>query len=240
MLRAGRRTVHSVMIRRSVKPCNEIRDLSGLAERAGVRVTAVDQRDLNRAAGSGNHQGVAAEVSEYPTVAFDELCAGLDSPAEDPLLLMLDHIQDPRNLGALLRVADATGVHGVILPAHRASGVTPVAARTSSGAAEHLKVCVVTNLVRSMKVLKKAGLWFAGLDAVEQAQVYSEAELDGPLALVVGSEGEGLGRMVSRTCDFLVKLPLQGRVGSLNAAVAGAIALYEIRRQRGMKTGREE
>jgi 23S rRNA (guanosine2251-2'-O)-methyltransferase len=232
MLKAGRRNVFSLKIRGSVRPTDDLGEIARLARQAGIRVDAVDHQALNRLVDEGHHQGVAAEVSDYPVVDFGELTGELASLGEDALVLALDHIQDPQNLGALLRVADAAGVHGVVIPADRAVRVTPAVVRASAGAAEHMRVAVVTNLVRTMKALKEAGLWCAGLEACDAAKPYTEADLGGPLALVVGSEGEGLGRLVSETCDFLVKLPLYGRVTSLNAAAAGAVALYEIRRQR--------
>lgn len=232
MLRAARREVFGLKIRESIKPSDEVDEIMELAGKLGVRADMLDHRGISRLVGTGNHQGVAAEVSGYPGVEFGELVAGLSSVGEDPLVLLLDHIQDPQNLGALLRVADAVGVHHVVLPADRAAMVSPSVVRASAGAAEHMRVSVVTNLVRAMKTLKKADLWIAGLEACDAAQDYVETDMTGPIGLVVGSEGEGLGRLVSRTCDFLVELPLYGRINSLNVASAGAVALYEIRRQR--------
>jgi 23S rRNA (guanosine2251-2'-O)-methyltransferase len=150
-----------------------------------------------------------------------------------PFLLLLDHVQDPQNLGSLLRTAEAAGVHGVIIPGRRAAGVTPAAVRASAGAAEHVRVALVANLVQAMRQLKAEGVWIAGLEAAPDAQLYTKAALSGPLGLVIGSEGQGLARLVRETCDFLIRLPMLGRVESLNAGVAGAIALYEARRQRG-------
>ena len=232
MLRAGRRRVVSVKLRETGRASATVDEIVSLAGQAGVRIESADPRALDRIAAGGHHQGVAAEVSAYPVVAFDELVSGFDSVAEDLLILVLDHIQDPQNLGALLRIADTAGVHGVVLPADRAAHVTPAAVRASTGAAEHMRVSVVTNLVRSMKGLKKLGLWCAGLEGLDAAQPLSEADLTGPLALVVGSEGQGLGRLVCQTCDFLVRIPLYGKVNSLNAAAAAGVALYEVRRQR--------
>jgi 23S rRNA (guanosine2251-2'-O)-methyltransferase len=153
---------------------------------------------------------------------------------QSPFLLLLDHLLDPQNLGSLLRSADAAGVHGVVLPGRRAAGITPAAVRASAGAAEHVLVAQVTNLVQAMERLKGEGLWLAGLEAMAEAQAYTQADLTGPLGLVIGSEGSGLARLVRERCDFLIRLPMHGQVESLNAAVAGAIALYEVRRQRSM------
>ena len=227
-LRAGRRQVHKLLLAQGIKPGGIVGRILGLAKQARVPVKVVERRDLDKLGGEVNHQGLAAEVSGYPYVYLDALVDG-----ESPFLLLLDHIQDPQNLGSLLRTADAAGLHGVVIPRRRAAGVTPAAVRASAGAAEHVRVAQVSNLVQAMETLKEAGVWFAGLEALPQAQLYTQADLSGPLGLVVGSEGEGLARLVRETCDFVIRLPMQGQVGSLNAAVAGAIALYEARRQRG-------
>jgi 23S rRNA (guanosine2251-2'-O)-methyltransferase len=193
----------------------------------------VDRRELDRLGGEANHQGLAAEVSGYPYVDLEALLAAAQQAGDPPFLLLLDHVQDPQNLGSLLRSAEAAGVHGVVLPGRRATGVTPAAVRASAGAAEHVRVAQVGNLVQAMQTLKGQNVWLAGLDARSEAQLYSEADLGGPLGIVVGSEGQGLARLVRDTCDFLLRLPMHGQVGSLNAGVAGALALYEARRQRG-------
>jgi 23S rRNA (guanosine2251-2'-O)-methyltransferase len=203
-----------------------------LAQQINVPVQAVDRTELDRLGGEVNHQGLAAEVSGY---AYVDLATPLDiarQAGELPFLLLLDHVRDPQNLGSLLRTAEAIGVHGVVIPRRRAVGVTPATVRASAGAAEHILVSQVTNLVQAMEQLKAAGMWFAGLEALPDAQLYTQANLSGPLGLVVGSEDQGLARLVRETCDFLIRLPMCGRVESLNAATAGAIALYEIHRQR--------
>lgn len=231
-LRAGRRQVFKLLLARGIQPAGIVGEVLSLAKQINIPVQEVDRRELDRLGGEVNHQGLAAEVSGYPYV---ELTALLDAAAqsdEPPLLVLVDHVQDPQNLGALLRAAEAAGVHGVVLPARRAAAVTPAAARASAGAAEHILVAQVTNLVRAMEQLKAHGLWLAGLEALPQAQPYTEADLTGPLGLIVGSEDQGLSRLVRETCDFFIRLPMHGRVTSLNASVAGAIALYEIRRQR--------
>ena len=150
---------------------------------------------------------------------------------ETPFLLLCDEIQDPHNLGALLRSAEATGVHGVVIPSRRAVGLTPTVAKTSAGAVEHVAVARVTNMVQTMRLLKEAGLWIVGAE-MNAEQTLWEADLTGPLAVVVGSEGAGLGRLVSEHCDFMVSIPMCGRVNSLNASVAGSLILFEVLRQR--------
>jgi 23S rRNA (guanosine2251-2'-O)-methyltransferase len=231
-LRAGRRQVFKLLLARGIRPSAPTGAAVALARRANVPIQEVDRSLLDGLGREAHHQGVAAEVSGYPYVELPDLLEAARQAHEAPLLLILDHLLDPQNLGSLLRSADAAGVHGVVLPARRASEVTPAAVRASAGAAEHLRVAQVPNLVRAMEHLKAQGVWLAGLEMLPEAQEYTAADLAGPLGLVVGAEGEGLARLVRETCDLLVRLPMHGRVGSLNAAVAGAIALYEARRQR--------
>jgi 23S rRNA (guanosine2251-2'-O)-methyltransferase len=197
-----------------------------------VPLQAVDRKELEKLSGEVNHQGLAAEVSAYPYVALEDVLGAAQEAGTSPFLLLLDHIQDPQNLGSLLRSAEAVGVHGVVIPERRAAGVTPAAVRASAGAAEHVRVAQVSNLVQAMRWLKEAGVWLAGLEVTPSAQLYTQADLHGPLGLVVGGEGEGLARLVRERCDFLIRLPMWGQVESLNAGVAGGIALYEAQRQR--------
>ena len=236
-LRAARRRVYRLLMAEGVRPTGITEQILTLADQVSVPVQVLDRRNLDKLGGEVNHQGLAAEVSEYPYVELDALV----EPARqsgDPLTLILDHVGDPQNLGSLLRTAEAVGVHGVVIPRRRAAPVTPAAVRASAGAAEHVRVALVTNLVRAMTSLKAGGLWLAGLEAVPEAQPYAQADLSGPLGLVVGSEGKGLARLVRETCDFLIRLPMNGEVESLNASVAGAVALYEARRQRDLARSR--
>ena len=206
-----------------------------LAEGRGVPIRETDQRELERICGDVNHQGLAAQVSEYVYSGMDDILKDASVRTEPPLILVLDHLQDPQNLGSILRTADAGGVHGVIIPKDRAVEITPAVVRASAGASEHVRVSRVTNLVQTMKALRDEGLWFAGLEAIPEAKLHTAADLKGPLGLVVGSEGQGLGRLVRETCDFWIRLPMRGKVSSLNAGVACGIALYEILRQRGLQ-----
>ena len=171
-----------------------------------------------------NHQGVALETDGYP---YTDLDAILRAKTESPLLLILDHIQDPQNLGTLIRTAEAVGVDGLLLPDRRAAGVTPAVSNASAGAVEHLPVAQVTNLNRTIEQLKKKGVWVVGLDTGDDAISLDKADLTGPLALVVGGEGSGLSRLTREKCDFIVQLPMVGQVESLNASVAGSIVLYQ-------------
>jgi 23S rRNA (guanosine2251-2'-O)-methyltransferase len=231
-LRAGRRQVFKLLLAHGIKPTGIVGEILTLAEQANVPVQAVDRRELDKLGGEANHQGLAAEVSGYPYLDLAALLDATLHASEPPFLLLLDHIQDPQNLGSLLRTSEAAGTHGVVLPSRRAAGVTPAAVRASAGAAEHVRVAMVANLVQAMERLKTEGIWLAGLETLPDAQLYTQIDLSGPLGLVVGSEGQGLTRLVRETCDFLVKLPMLGTVESLNAGVAGAIALYQVRHQR--------
>ncbi len=181
---------------------------------------------------NSNAQGVALEVGDYPYVEWEDCLARAKAAGEPPLLLILDHVQDPQNLGALIRTAEAMGVHGVILPDRRAVGVTPAVTNASAGAVEHLAVAQVTNLNTIIDLLKKRNIWVAGLDNAPDAGLLDPAALRGALALVVGSEGKGLSRLTRERCDFLVRLPMLGRIESLNAAVAGSIVLFAARQAR--------
>lgn len=236
-MRAGRRRILGLYVKQTAKPSPDLAQILRLAEDGKISVKFVEDRDLTRLTEGGHHQGIAARASTYPYEPFEALLKAMKAAGEPALVLILDHIQDPQNLGSILRTAEAAGVHGVILPADRAVAVTPAAVRASAGAAEHVRVAEVTNLVRTMKTLKDEGLWIAGLESVPEAKLYTTADLKGPLGVVVGSEGEGLGRLVRENCDFLISLPLHGRITSLNAGVACAIALYEVRRQRDNEKG---
>jgi 23S rRNA (guanosine2251-2'-O)-methyltransferase len=163
----------------------------------------------------------------------DEALALGDQRGEPPFLLLLDLLQDVQNVGALLRVAEAVGMHGIILQERRAAAITPAVVRASSGAVEHLLIAQVTNLVQTMRKLKEAEIWLAGLDMGEGTLRYDQADLRGPLGLVVGNEGEGLRRLVRETCDFTIRLPMRGQIASLNAATAGSVVLYAAWQARG-------
>jgi len=230
-LRAGRRKPYKLMLAEGIRQVDAIGQIVFLADQAGISVAYTERRNLDDL-GNVNHQGVALETSEYPYSTLDDILATAQSRQEPPFLLLLDLLQDPHNVGSLLRTAEAVGVHGVVIQRRRAVGITPAVAHTSAGAAEHLLVAQVTNLVNAMERLKAQDVWVTGLEAVKEAQLYHEADLKGPWAMVVGSEGSGLRRLVRERCDFLVRLPMRGRVSSLNASVAGSVALYEAWRQR--------
>jgi 23S rRNA (guanosine2251-2'-O)-methyltransferase len=207
-----------------------VNQIIAMAGSAGVPVTRVSRRDMDQLV--SHHQGVIAEASPYAYVDLDDILSFANARNVHPLLLILDLLQDPQNVGSLLRTAEAVGVHGVIIPRRRAVGITPAVVSASAGAVEHLRVKRATNLARTMDELKRNDVWLAGLEANGEAQLYDQVDLQGPLALVVGSEGSGLRRLVREKCDFLLRLPMRGIVASLNASVAGSVALYEVERQR--------
>ena len=207
-----------------------VRRIEALAQQAGVPIERVDAQLLRHRLGEVAHQGVMAEIIPLPPWNEDELFAALQA-AKRPLLLALDGVQDPHNLGACLRTADACGVLAVIVPRDRAAHMTPVVRKVAAGAAETTPLVVVTNLVRTLKLLQEAGLWVVGADA-GGAQRAREADLKGAVALVMGAEGAGLRQLTLRTCDALVRLPQLGAIESLNVSVAAGMLLYEAVRQR--------
>jgi 23S rRNA (guanosine2251-2'-O)-methyltransferase len=187
---------------------------------------------LDAAAGTARHQGVVAKTEPYQYAALDDILALATERNEPPFILLLDHIQDIHNLGPLLRTCEAVGAHGVIIPADRAVAITAAVRKTSAGAVEHLKVVQVPNLVRAIGALKKKGVWLVGLEKTDEAEDFLHADLTGAIGVVVGSEGQGLGRLVRESCDRLVQLPMRGQIASLNASIAGSIVLYEVMKQR--------
>jgi 23S rRNA (guanosine2251-2'-O)-methyltransferase len=224
------------MVAQGTRPYGPLAEAIQLAQTARIPVQYVPREALDRACGSPHHQGIAAVASAYRYATVDDILDVAKQKGEMPLILALDSLQDPQNLGSLLRTAEAVGSHGVILPRHRAAGVTAAVAKVSSGAIEHMKTAQVTNLARTLEELKKQNLWVVGVD-MDGKQDYDQADLKMPLVLVVGGEGQGIGRLVKQKCDLIVRLPMRGRVASLNAAVAGSIVLYEAWRQRERQRG---
>jgi 23S rRNA (guanosine2251-2'-O)-methyltransferase len=205
--------------------------LRELAQTAGVRVQSVGGEALVKLVGDVAHQGAVAAVR--PLKAWDEhdLMDALSQITEDPLLLVLDGVTDPHNLGACLRTADAVGAHAVLIPKDRAAAVDGVVRKVAAGAAEFVPVASVTNLARTLAALKERGIWVVGTDG-EAPQTLYGADLNRPLALVLGAEGDGMRRLTRERCDFLVRIPMAGQVESLNVSVAAGVALFEARRQR--------
>ncbi len=201
-----------------------------LARERGVPVQRADRARMDAISGSTRHQGVLAYTAAREYTSLEEI---LGRAGDSPFLVLLDEINDPHNLGAVLRTAEAAGVHGVVIPRRRSVSLTPTVARVSAGAVEYVPVARVANLTQTMEKLKSLGIWVVGADAGGR-ELYWQARLDGPLALVVGGEGKGLGRLVREKCDFLVQIPMTGRLNSLNASVAAALIMYEALRQRGL------
>jgi 23S rRNA (guanosine2251-2'-O)-methyltransferase len=229
-LRAKRRAVQKLWLAEGNDDAPILRDIQQLAQAARVPVATTKRDTLN--AVSQHHQGVVLDAGAYPYADLDAILARAAERAEPPFVLVLDAIQDTQNFGALIRTAEAVGVHGVVIPERRSAGVTPAVANASSGASEHMLIAQVVNLTRAVEVLKKRDVWVSALDGGPDAQPLFKADLKGPLAIVVGSEGEGVHRLVRETCDFVLSLPMLGRIESLNAAMAGSVALYEALRQR--------
>ena len=229
MLERHPERVHGVRIAQQ-RDDPRVRAIDELARRHHRPVQRVEVRALQQLLGDVAHQGVAADITPLPPWSEDELLAALQNVSA-PLLLALDGVQDPHNLGACLRSADACGALAVIVPRDRAAQVTPTVRKVAVGAAETTPVVAVTNLVRTLKLLKQAGLWAVGADAAGDKSAY-QADLTGPVVLVLGAEGTGLRHLTRQTCDFLVRLPQLGAVESLNVSVAAGMLLYEAVRQR--------
>jgi 23S rRNA (guanosine2251-2'-O)-methyltransferase len=222
-LSAGRRHFFSLRIAQGVQETGRVQEIISLCRLHKLPVERVSRLELDALA-SGN-QGIALETSAYPYSNLPDVFDLAASRGEPPLILILDTLQDPQNLGTLLRTAEVTGVHGVLLPFRHTATVTPAVVHASSGASEHLLV-VQINLAQAITSLKEAGVWVIGLESGAQALPPEQVRLDGPLALVVGSEADGMRSLVRASCDLLLRLPMRGQVASLNAAVAGSIALY--------------
>jgi len=239
-LRARRRTFQRLLVSAGAQETGTLGDIVRIAREVGVPVERIDRRELDRRLRDANHQGVALECSDYPYVDLNDCLALAEERGEPAFLLLLDHIQDPQNVGTLLRTAEVVGVHGVVMPGRRAAEVTPAVVNASSGAVEHLRVAVVTNLAATIEQIQHAGVWVVGVEDDERAYEYDRVDLDLPLALVLGAEGPGLARLTRERCDFLVRLPMRGQIASLNVAVAGSIVLYHAWRVRERARRRSE
>ena len=209
-----------------------LRDIESLAAGQEIPVENLPRNALAKAAGSDHHQGVAALIRLPDYVEVDEILARAAKRNEPPLIALLDCVQDPHNFGAILRSADGAGVHGVIIPRDNAAPMTAAVFKASAGAAAHVAVARVTNLSRTMDELKKGGVWLSGADE-EGDKLYTDLDLKGPVGLVLGGEGKGLRRLIREECDFVARIPLRGKISSLNVSVAAALLFFEARRQRG-------
>ena len=208
-----------------------VNDIRSVAERNGVQMMVANKQAFRELASDATTQGVVAVVQSKNFVELEDLLAVPAERAEKGFLLILDEIEDPQNLGALVRTAECAGVHGVIIPKHYAATVTSTVVKASAGATEHMAMAEVTNIVNTLDELKDAGYWVIGLDSTG-TKPYTEVDYSSPTAIVVGNEGKGIRRLVKEHCDQLVHIPLYGRIDSLNASVAGALGMYEVARQR--------
>ena len=232
-LAAGRRTASEIVLPPAFP--DEEDQLKRIRDEARSRrlvIRTMEREQLDKLTRYGHHQGVALKTTGYPYVGFEEILSEVEAK-ENALVVVLDHLEDPQNVGSILRTACAVGAAGVVLPEDRACGITPAVVRASAGGAEHIKVARVVNLPRAMAELKEQGLWFTGLDWGEDAREYTKIDFKGRVGLVIGAEGAGISRLVRENCDFIGVLPMPGGFESLNAGVAAAVTMYEILRQRG-------
>lgn len=228
LLKGGRK-VHRLLVK--YESSGEVIDeILAEADNKGISVEKTTEREISDLAGLENHQGVLAFADDIADKNPVEVVKAASRRGKTPRLLLLDQIQDPQNFGALIRTARAAGFQGVVYTADRSCPITPAAVKASAGAIEHISMCQVTNLNRTLQELKDEGLWIAGADPAGDS-LYYETDLSGPLGIVIGSEGEGLRRLVKENCDFLVRLPVKDRPGSLNASAAAAVMIYEALRQ---------
>jgi len=226
--------ITKIMLAEGTEAGGPIGELMRLAKERHIPTQFLPRQALDSAAGTSRHQGVVARTEPYEYASLDDISALAAERNEPPFILLLDHIQDVHNLGPLLRTSEAVGVHGVIIPADRAVAVTAAVRKTSAGAVEHLKIAQVPNVTRAMAALKKKGVWLVGLERTASAEDFLRANLTGAIGIVVGSEGQGLSRLVRESCDRLVQLPMRGQIGSLNASIAGSLVLYEVMKQRAL------
>ncbi len=227
------RSINRILIARGERE-GSINQIIALARQKHIVIQETDRAKLDVMSETHSHQGVIALVSARDYVEVDDILKAAADSGKPPFIVILDEITDPHNLGSILRTSNAAGVHGVIIPKRRAIGLTSVVSKASAGAIEYVPVARVTNIVQTIEYLKKQNIWVAGTDS-EGDRPYYDCDLTGGIALVIGSEGEGMGKLVREACDFTVSIPMAGEISSLNAAVAGAIVIYEIVRQRNKK-----
>lgn len=231
-LKAGR-SLNKILVAKGERQ-GSIRDIIGQAKEQGLVVQEVDAAKLDQMSAGVRHQGVIALAAPVAYVELEDILSAAYSKNETPFLVLLDELADPHNVGAILRTADATGVHGVLIPKRRSCPLTQTVAKTSAGAIEHVPVARIGNISQTIKTLKKQGLWVVGAD-MDGTKDYYDADLTGPVVIVVGSEGEGMGRLTKEACDFVVRIPMRGKITSLNASVACSLLLYEVLKQRELK-----
>ncbi len=224
------RTINKIFVSKGEKE-GSIRQILAVAKQKGIIVTEVERNALDSMSSTRAHQGVIAFVAVKDYVSVDDILLAAKEKGEDPFIIILDEITDPHNLGSIMRTANAVGVHGIIIPKRRAIGLTSTVSKASAGAVEYVPVARVTNINQTIEYLKKNNVWVVGTDATGSRAFYN-SDLKGATALVIGSEGTGMSKLVREKCDFVVNIPMQGEISSLNASVAAAIVMYEIKRQR--------
>ncbi len=231
-LRAGRRRCRALLLAEGLLAKGIVGEIVEAAVERGCDVSYARRSEISHRVGSPHHQGVALSVDSYPYLDEVDLLQKVEDAGQDALVLFLDHLQDPQNVGNLLRTAEIVGVTVVVIPKRRAALVTPAVVNASAGAVEFLDVALVTNQARTVEMVQERGVWVYALEGRPDAPVYWDVDLRGPVGLIVGSEGEGVSRLLRDRSDGMLRIPMWGHTTSLNAAVAGALALYEVRRQR--------
>lgn len=226
------REINKILVAKGARE-GSIRQIIAMAKDNRIVVQQVDIQKLNSISLTRSHQGVIAFTSAIKYVEVEDILENAISKSEDAFVIVLDEIADPQNLGSIIRSADAAGAHGVIIPKRRAVGITPVVAKASAGAVEYVPIARVSNIAQTLEKLKKTGIWIVGTDAGADDSLL-DCDLKGPIAVLVGGEGKGLGTLIKDKCDRLIKIPMKGRISSLNAAVAAAVIMYEVVKQRRM------
>lgn len=224
------RTVNRIYLEKDLKD-PIIEKIYAVARSKGIVVTYLEKRKLDQMSETRNHQGIIADVAPYSYAEVDDILKKADSLGQPPFIFILDGITDPNNLGSIIRTAECAGVHGIILPKRRSAALTPVVAKVAAGAAEHIPIARVTNLTMTIRDLKERGLWIAGTDVSGETSYYAY-DYKSPLAVVIGSEGEGISRLVRENCDVLLRIPMYGKINSLNAAVAAALIAFRAAEKR--------
>jgi len=229
------RTIEKILMQKDGE--GSVRKIASMAREKGLQIQYVERAALDRLCPGRPHQGVAAFAAAHDYCQLEDILESARVKGEEPFLILLDGLEDPHNLGAIMRTADAAGVHGIVIPSRRAVGLTETVAKASAGAIEYVPVAKVSNMVSAIEKLKEEGLWIAACDM--DGQLYYEAELSGPMAVVVGGEGQGVSRLVREKCDYVLSIPMRGKISSLNASNAAAILMYEVFRRRtgGMQEG---
>ena len=224
------RDINKILIAKGERH-GSINKIITIAKQRKIVIAEVERQKLNAISETNNHQGVIAIVPPFNYVEVEDILNEAKSKKEDPFVLILDGIEDPHNLGSIIRTAETAGVHGVIIPKRRAASVNATVSKSSAGAVEHVKIARVNNINETIKYLKEEGLWICGTDGDTKDYYYNQ-NLKGPMAIVIGSEGFGMSRLVKENCDFLVKIPMKGKITSLNASVSAGIVIYEAVKQR--------